>query len=80
MAADYEIVNGMNDWLKARGYQCGRAYAPVDAVIQGLASLPGETTKTLEPKVRRLIADPQYRFKTRGKDEVSASDDECGRG
>lgn len=82
MASDQQIVNGMRDYLRAKGYTCGRLYADVpDLTRQIVAGLPGETQQALEPKIRRLAKDPNYDFKTRG-DSVSASDagdPDCGR-
>jgi hypothetical protein len=82
MATDYEIAQGMNGYLRSKGYTCGRLYANVPDVARSIsAGLPGETPQTLEPKIRRIAKTPAFGFKTRG-DSVSASDSsdpDCGR-
>jgi hypothetical protein len=82
MANDSDIVRELDDYLKARGYTCGRSYADVGDVAKSVAgTLSGETASTLEPKIRRLAAVPSYGFKTKGNG-ISASDradPDCGR-
>jgi hypothetical protein len=74
MATDSDIVKGLDDYLKARGYTCGRNFADVGDVAKSIAgTLPGESSTTLEPKIRRLAGVPSYGFKTKGNG-ISASD------
>lgn len=74
MATDQEIANEMNDYLRARGYTCGRNYADLGGLANGIAaSLPGESPQSLIPKMRAIAANPAYEFK-RKDDTVSASD------
>jgi hypothetical protein len=78
MASDYEVAVAMNEYLRANGYICGRIYADVPKVLtQVLAKLPDETSETLGPKVKRVIANPAYEFKSK-ENSVSASDPKCG--
>lgn len=81
MATEKEIAKEMNDYLRVRGYTCGRNYADMGGVVNGIVGrLSGETGQTLLPKIRSIAADPAYRFK-RKDDSVSASDDtdpSCG--
>jgi hypothetical protein len=79
MASDPQIVTRLNDYLRANGYICGRKFAAIDGVARSIAGqLPNETPQTLEPKIRTLVNDPSYRFKTTGHNDVSASDPQCG--
>jgi predicted nucleic acid-binding Zn ribbon protein len=79
MATDPEIVNGLNDYLRANGFICGRKFASINGVANAIAGrLPNETPQSLEPKIRRVVSDPAYRFKSTGQNDVSASEPACG--
>ncbi len=81
MAADSDIIKGLNDFLKAKGYTCGRSFADITGVAKSIVgTLPNESSATLEPKIRRLAAVPSYGFKVKGNG-ISASDradPDCG--
>jgi hypothetical protein len=81
MASDSEIVKGLDDYLKANGYTCGRSYADIGGVARTIAGqLPNESSASVEPKIRRLAAIPTYGFKVKGTG-ISApdrSDPDCG--
>ncbi|HEV8068802.1 MAG TPA: hypothetical protein VGP76_13780 [Planctomycetaceae bacterium] len=81
MATDSDIVRGVTEWLQARGDTCGRNFADISGVAKSVAStLPGETPASLEPKIRKLAADPRYGFKVKGNG-ISApdrTDPDCG--
>lgn len=81
MASDSDIVKGLNEYLRARGITCGQNFADIGGVAKGIASgLSGETSSSLEPKIRRLAASPSNRFKVKGNG-ISASeplDPDCG--
>jgi hypothetical protein len=80
MATEAEVVKGMNEYMRANGYTCGRNYVDVGDLVKAMVPrTPGETQATLEPKIRKAIATPVYGFKTRGQNDVSASDPpKCG--
>jgi hypothetical protein len=84
VATEPEIVNSLNDWLRAKGFTCGRNFASIGDVAKSIgASTPGETPQSIEPKIRKIVASPAYGFKTRGSSDVSASDPKdpkCGGG
>jgi hypothetical protein len=81
MASDSDIVKGLNEYLRGRGITCGQNFADIGGVAKSVAgTLPGETSTSLEPKIRRLAAIPSNRFKTKGNG-ISASDPldpDCG--
>jgi len=75
MATEPEVVKGMNEYLRANGYTCGRNYVDVGDLAKALVPrTPGETQATLEPKIRKAMSTPAYKFKTTGHNDVSASD------
>lgn len=87
MATEPEIVNSLNDWLRAKGYTCGRNFASIGDVARSIgASTPGETPQSIEPKIRKILGTPAYGFKSSrsgGGNDISASDPKdpkCGSG
>ena len=81
MANDAGTAGEMNKWLKARGYICGRNFASIGDLVNGIESNvkePNESKADVERRVKRLIKIPAYGFKSKDDTEVSASEDKCG--
>jgi len=82
MATEIDIARKLNSHLYVNGFVCGQRYKSVDDAVRDIQSqFNDETEASLGRKVRSIIVNPAYRFKTRNNDtEVSgsASDEECG--
>jgi hypothetical protein len=82
MATDSDTAGKMNDWLRAKGYICGRKFASIGDLVRGVEAdvkEPKETSDELQRRVKRIVKTAGYGFKSQNDgDQVSASEPKCG--
>jgi hypothetical protein len=81
MATDLDIATRAKAYLRAHGYTCGRNYADIGGLAEGIkAFFPEERRETFRTRVERAVQSTSgFKFNYRGDVSASASDDpSCG--